>query len=298
MTLRAIRIAAPLLAATLATQAAAQDDSAQEDAAPTDAATTEPALDTVVATVNGRDIVLGHMLLVRAGLSEQYQQLPDNVLWEGILDQLVRQEVLAQSDMAEETPRVTLALENERRALVASEAVNSLSADLVSEEEIEAAYEEQFAQGAQGTEYNAAHILVETEEEAQTLVSDLEGGADFSELARERSTGPSGPNGGSLGWFAEGEMVGPFEETVAGMEAGEISDPVETQFGWHVIRLNETREKEAPALSEVRDQIAEQLQTQAVQERIVELVSQADVDKVDSEALGPAALSQFDLLEN
>ncbi|ETX15718.1 peptidyl-prolyl cis-trans isomerase [Roseivivax halodurans JCM 10272] len=300
----ALRLATPVIAALLAGPALAQDEAAEGQASTatesTEQSATEAApdasLDTVVATVNGTEITLGHMLMVRGGLPEQYRQLPENVLYEGILDQLIQQEVLAQSDMAEETERVTLALDNERRALVASEAVNAMGAELVSEEDVQAAYDAQYAEGGQGEEYNAAHILVETEEEAQEIVSELEGGADFATLAQERSTGPSGPNGGALGWFSAGQMVAPFEEAVAGLEAGEISDPVQTQFGWHVIQLNETRQKEAPALEEVRPQIEQELQTQAMQTRIQELVEAAEVQK--TEGADPAALSRTDLLEN
>lgn len=306
----ALRLAAPVIAALLAGPALAQDEAAgSQDPAATEStessestgqsasdAAPDASLDTVVATVNGTEITLGHMLMVRGGLPEQYRQLPDNVLYEGILDQLIQQEVLAQSDMAEETERVTLALENERRALVASEAANAMSAELVSEEDVQAAYDAQYAEGGQGEEYNAAHILVETEEEAQELISELEGGADFATLAQERSTGPSGPNGGALGWFSAGQMVAPFEEAVAGLEAGEISEPVQTQFGWHVIKLNEARQAEAPALEEVRPQIEQELQTQAMQTRIQELVEAAEVQK--TEDANPAALSRTDLLEN
>ncbi|MHA6347260.1 peptidylprolyl isomerase [Roseivivax sp. CAU 1761] len=253
-------------------------------------------LDQVVAEVNGTPITLGHMLMVRAGLPEQYQQLPPNVLWDGILDQLIQQEVLSQSDLGEETQRVTLALENERRALTASEAVAKLSEDMVTEEALQQAYEAQFGDAAQGTEYNAAHILVETEEEAQAIKEELEGGADFAELAAEKSTGPSGPNGGALGWFGAGQMVAPFQEAVAALEPGAISDPVETQFGWHVIKLNETREAQAPELEAVRDQLTQQLQQQGIEGRIQEMVGAAEIEK--TEGIAPEALSRIDLLEN
>ncbi len=307
-------LVAPALAALIAGPALAQDDTTGTGA-DTGAETAaeagtegsaeggsgtgdEVSLDTVVASVNGTEITLGHMLMVRGGLPEQYQQLPDTVLWDGILDQLIQQEVLSQSDAASETRRVTLALDNERRALTASEAVEALGDGLVGDDEIRAAYEEQFASETQGTEYNAAHILVETEEEAQEIVTELDGGADFAELARERSTGPSGPNGGSLGWFAAGQMVAPFEEAVAQLEPGEISEPVETQFGWHVIRLEDTRQAEAPALEEVRDQIAQQLQQQKLQEKIEEMVAAAEVDKTGAESVDPSALSRIELLED
>jgi len=146
-------------------------------------------------------------------------------------------------------------------------------------------------------EYKAAHILVETEEEAQAVVEELEGGADFAAVAKEKSTGPSGPNGGDLGWFSKGMMVAPFEEAVVGMEAGALSAPVQTQFGWHVIKLEETRVKEAPSLDEVRDELRTKVEQDAVTAHIDALVENANVDKSGVEGVDPAMLSNTDLLE-
>ncbi|SEG23499.1 peptidyl-prolyl cis-trans isomerase C [Thalassococcus halodurans] len=257
----------------------------------------EVTADTVVATVNGVEIKLGHMLMVRAGLPEQYQQMPDTVLWDGILDQLIQQEVLAQQPEAVETNRVKLALENERRALVASERLAVVSQDVVTDEAIEAKYAELFGSVEPKLEYNANHILVETEEEAAALVAELEGGADFEALAKEKSTGPSGPSGGALGWFGEGQMVAPFEQAVMELEVGAVSAPVLTQFGWHVIKLNETREKGAPALEEVREQIAGQIEQEGVQAMIKEYVDAADVTKTDTNDVDTSVLSNLELLE-
>ena len=257
----------------------------------------EVTADTVVATVNGVEIKLGHMLMVRAGLPEQYQQMPDTVLWDGILDQLIQQEVLAQQPEAVETNRVKLALENERRALVASERLAVVSQDLVTDEAIEAKYAELFGSVEPKLEYNANHILVETEEEAAALVAELEGGADFEALAKEKSTGPSGPSGGALGWFGEGQMVAPFEQAVMELEVGAVSAPVQTQFGWHVIKLNETREQGAPALEEVRDQIAGQIEQEGVQAMIKGFVDAADVTKTDTNDVDTSVLSNLELLE-
>ena len=257
----------------------------------------EVTADTVVATVNGVEIKLGHMLMVRAGLPEQYQQMPDTVLWDGILDQLIQQEVLAQQPEAVETNRVKLALENERRALVASERLAVVSQDLVTDEAIEAKYAELFGSVEPKLEYNANHILVETEEEAAALVAELEGGADFEALAKEKSTGPSGPSGGALGWFGEGQMVAPFEQAVMELEVGAVSGPVQTQFGWHVIKLNETREQGAPALEEVREQIAGQIEQEGVQAMIKEYVDAADVTKTDTNDVDTSVLSNLELLE-
>ena len=254
-------------------------------------------LDSVVATVNGQDITLGHMLAIRAQLPEQYQQLGDEVLWDGILDQIVQQTVLAQDDRAEETKRVTLSLDNERRSLMAAEVVQAIANDAVSDDAVQAAYDAEYATAELGKEFNASHILVETEEEAQALIEELNGGADFAELAKTKSTGPSGPNGGELGWFGPGMMVEPFQAAVEQMSVGEISAPVQTQFGWHVIKLNEERNKEAPQLEEVRADIELKLQQEAVQNYIDEKLGAAEVTRTDKADIDTSVLSNMQLLE-
>ncbi|KIN65695.1 PPIC-type PPIASE domain protein [Sulfitobacter noctilucae] len=275
-------LASIALAATLTLPATAQD---------------EPGIDTVVATVNGTDITLGHMIIARATLPEQYQQLPDEVLFTGILDQLVQQSALADTFDGELPDRVTLSLQNEERSLTAGEVIEQVMAADVDEAEIKAAYEETYANQEAGDEYNASHILVETEEEAAALKVQLDEGADFAELAREKSTGPSGPSGGSLGWFGPGMMVPSFEEAVAAMEAGAVSDPVQTQFGWHVIKLNETRKTEAPELDAVREELEMQLRQTRVQARIEEITAEADVDRSASEGIDPTLIKNLDWLE-
>ena len=253
--------------------------------------------DSVVATVNGTEITLGHMLMVRASLPEQYQSLPDDVLWDGILDQIVQQTVLGDQIDGDDSRRVALALENERRSLLAAEAVEGIVDEAVTDETVQAAYEAQYLQGEPGEEYNASHILVETEEEAAALVTTLREGADFAEAARENSTGPSGPNGGSLGWFGAGQMVPEFETAVMDMEVGAISDPVQTQFGWHVITLNDKRTLEAPTLDAVRAEIEAQISQEAVARRIDELTSGAEITRTAKDDVDVSVLSNIGLLQ-
>lgn len=260
------------------------------------AAQDEPGVDTVVATVNDTEITLGHMLVARATLPQQYQQLPDDVLFKGILDQLVQQTALADSFTGELPPRVTLSIENETRSLTAGEAIEGVMAENVSDEELQAAYDAQYKDAEPEQEFNASHILVETKEEADAIKSELDGGADFAEVAKEKSTGPSGPGGGSLGWFAPGMMVPAFEEAVAGMEAGSVSDPVETQFGWHVIKLNETRTAEAPALEDVRDELETQVRQTKVQTAIESITEAAEVDRSAAEGIDPTVLKNTEWL--
>ncbi|MDQ2090379.1 peptidylprolyl isomerase [Marimonas arenosa] len=276
-------LAGPILALGLSTAPIAAEDA--------------PTADSVVATVNDTEITLGHMILVRDNLPEQYKQLPDDVLFNGILEQIISQTLLQQSLDGYEPKAVRLAVENERRALLAGEAIEEMLAEVLTEDQVQMAYSEKYA-GDPGKEYRASHILVETEDEAKALIEELEGGADFAALAKEKSTGPSGPSGGDLGWFGEGRMVPEFETAVTALEVGQVSDPVNTQFGWHVILLNETRIAEAPPLESVRAAIEEELQTEMVEGHIEGLRGEAKIDQADESRFDPAILKDLTLLEN
>ena len=255
-----------------------------------------PDASTVVATVNGTDITLGHMIATKRNLPEQYQQLPDDVLFQGVLDQLIQQQLLA--DALENVPaRVDFALENERRTLMAGEVINEITSAAVTDEALQAAYDERFADATPATEYNASHLLVETEEEAVAAKTRVEDGEEFADVARDVSTGPTGPNGGNLGWFGEGQMVAPFEEAVKSMEVGGVSDPVQTQFGWHIINLNETRQSELPSLDSIRQELSGVIQEAAIQSRLAELEEATPVTRPEADAFDPSLISNLDLIE-
>jgi len=253
--------------------------------------------DKVVATVNGTDITVGHMIVARATLPQQFQELPDEVLFNGILEQLVQQTLLAQSFEGDLPNRAQLSLENETRSLTAGEALEMVFSSALNPVAVQSAYEARFEGAEAAQEYNASHILVETEEAAQAVKEEIENGADFAATARDKSTGPSGPNGGQLGWFGAGAMVPSFEEAVIALEVGEVSDPVQTQFGWHVITLNETRVQERPSLDEIRPEIEEGLRTAALEARIEELTADAEIDQSGAEGLDPSILKDLALVE-
>jgi peptidyl-prolyl cis-trans isomerase C len=253
--------------------------------------------DTVLATINGQDITLGHIIVAHSQLPEQYQALPDDVLLTGILEQLVQQEIVATAARDDLSAAMRLGLENEERAYVAALTLDEIALAEIPAEELQAAYDAEFGEMEAVTEYNASHILVATEEEAQALVEELEGGADFAELAREHSTGPSGPNGGQLGWFTAGMMVPSFEEAVFALEVGEVSPPVETRFGWHVVILNDSRDQAAPALEEVREQLEEGLRQARVDAHIESLTAAAEIDRPELD-IDPALIRNLDLLDN
>ncbi|HHL20511.1 MAG TPA: peptidylprolyl isomerase [Aliiroseovarius sp.] len=284
-------IAALLLAATPVSALWAQDTTEAAPAAETEAAPMmDVTADTVLATVNGTDITLGHVIATRGAL-------PDNILFEGILEQLVQQTLLAQA-AGEVSRRTQLEIENETRSLTASEKLQELTATAVTEEALQKLYDETYANAEAEPEYNASHILVDTKEKAQELIDQLNDGADFAELAKENSTGPSAPGGGSLGWFSKGMMVEPFETAVIALEPGQVAqEPVQTQFGWHVIKLNEVREKAAPPLSEVAEELVQKLQDDAIEAALKTLEDGANIERVDLSTIDPSVLRQDDLLQ-
>ena len=252
--------------------------------------------DTVVATVNGTEITLGHMVATRARLPEQYAQLPPEVLFEGILDQLIQQTAIV-ANAGPLSKAGELTLQNERRALIVGETLTGVATAALTEEALEEAYEAAYAGAEPEEEYNASHILVETEERAAELLAEIQGGADFADMAREHSTGPSGPNGGDLGWFGTGMMVPEFEAAVVALEPGAVSEPVQTQFGWHLVKLNETRQKDAPTLAEVRDELVEQIQSDAITAAVEAATAGADIARPDISAIDPSVLNDLGLLE-
>ncbi len=262
------------------------------------AAESEPDADTVVATVNGKEITLGHMIIAQASLPPQYTQMPADALYDAILDQLIKQEALSQAETGDLPRYVALSLENEHRSLLAGEEIRKAADAAGDEADVNAAYKEMLAGGFDGDEFNASHILVESEDEAKAIKTQLDEGADFAELAKEKSTGPSGPNGGALGWFGKGAMVPEFEAAVVSLEPGQVSDPVQTQFGWHVILLSETRKQTAPELDEIRDQIVDQLRTDAIDARIEKATRDANIERPVIEGLNPDVIRNLDLVRN
>lgn len=258
----------------------------------------EPNPSTVVARVDGEEITLGHMIVAHASLPQQYQQLPPEVLYKAILDQLIQQTALKNARNGEVPQHVQLSLDNERRSLLAAAELEDTMANAASEEDVRAEYDAKYADGFGGDEFNAAHILVETQEEAAAIKAEIDGGADFAETAKEKSTGPSGPNGGALNWFGLGAMVPEFEAAVVTLEPGQVSEPVQTQFGWHLILLNEKRKAKAPTIDEARAELEDALRQKAVEARIAELTNAATVEQVEIEGLNPEILRDLDMIRN
>jgi len=250
---------------------------------------------TVLATVNGKDITLGHVIALQNNLPEQYRQLEDGVLYNGILEQLVQQTALADEMSNNMTKSLELGLENEQSAFLASQFISQVGSADIAEDALKAAYDAQYGNVAPEQEFNASHILVEEEYTAKEIVQMLADGADFATLAKERSTGPSGPRGGELGWFGTGQMVPEFEQAVIGLEDGAVSEPVQTQFGWHVVKRNDSRNKSAPSLDEVRADLESQLKSEAVESALADVTEAADISYTEVE-IDPALIRNVELL--
>ena len=273
-------LGATAVAAMLSTGAVAQDVTA----------------DTVVATVGDTEITMGEIIVARQQLPQQYAQFPADVLFDGLIDQLIQQQLLA--DALGDTPaRIEYTLNNERRALKAADVITQIAETAITEADVQAAYDARFEDAEDIPEFNAAHLLVETEEEAVAAKARIDEGAAFADVAREVSTGPTGPNGGNLGWFGMGAMVPTFEEAVMALEVGGVTDPFETQFGWHVATLLETRMQERPTLEQLAPQIAQELQELAVTTRLEELAAAATVTEPEEGQFDPELINAVDLLD-
>ncbi|MES2333401.1 MAG: peptidylprolyl isomerase [Pseudomonadota bacterium] len=252
--------------------------------------------DTVVATVNGSKITLGQMIALRETLPQQYQQLPEDVLFKGIYEQLIQQELLAQS-VKDLSPRALATIDNDKRGLISGIAIEAIAKQAVTEEALQAAYDARFKDAKPQTEYNAAHILVATQEEADKLKAELAAGADFAELAKANSTDTgSGANGGDLGWFGLGTMVKPFEDAVVAAKVGEVTGPVKSEFGYHLILVKETRIADKPTLEQLRAELAAEIEKKAINAQLEELTKGATVTR-DGEGLDPALLKNATLID-
>ncbi|MBO6510757.1 MAG: peptidylprolyl isomerase [Roseibium sp.] len=247
--------------------------------------------DDVVAKVGDVEITEADIAFAARDLGQELQRVPPAQWRQVLLDVVVDMELMAQAarkDGLDQDPEFKKQLAHlEMRALRNAYLAQKVQGG-ITDEDLQKAYDEQFADFEGAEEINARHILVKEKAEAEAIVKELEGGADFAELAREKSTGPSGPNGGDLGFFGKGQMVKPFEDAVFALEKGEFTkEPVETQFGWHVIKLEDTRKQEKPPLEAVGDQLRQGLIRDRYEEIMAGLKNDIGVEILDQSLVAP-----------
>jgi peptidyl-prolyl cis-trans isomerase C len=259
-----------------------------------------PSRDTVLAQVGETAITLGHLLAARENLPDQFRALPPETVFDPLLEQLIEQTAVMQAVEGSLTSMEQIALDNERRAFMANIGLTRAVEAATTDENIAEAYAA-FAQEFDGRdpvqEFNASHIIVETEGEAVALRAQLDDGADFAELARAHSFDGAAANGGNLGWFGPGAMIPEFEEAVRGLEPGEFMGPLETRFGWHLVLLNETRMTTAPALEDVREMLVQNLQREAAQAELNRLRDSVTITR-NTDGIDPSILNQTDPLDD
>jgi peptidyl-prolyl cis-trans isomerase C len=254
-----------------------------------------PTKDTVIASVNGTDITLGHVVSLASRLPKQYLGIEDKDLYAGIVDQLIQQELLS-SLITEETAVIKLAQDNERRALFATVAIDRISAEALTQEAIDEQYTAIYKNAEPIPEYNASHILLETETEAEAVVKLLADNADFAETAKQKSTGPSGPKGGELGWMGLGQLVPEFETAMVALEVGQVSEPIKTDFGWHVIKLNDKRNQPVPELVTVLEEIENILTAAALDTKISQLEASGSIVRNEIQ-IDPSYVKKLEIIE-
>ena len=271
--MKTLQIILAVGALTLAVNACSQSASPGGD---------DPALGpTRAAVVNGQPIA-DSVLRVYALASERKnldELSPEDR--ERVLNELVGVALLSQQaekDGLMSSRTLAAQLELQRIQLVArTMATSYLEKNPATEAEIQKVYEENLPR-LSGQQYKARHILVETKSEAETVVAQLREGSDFVALAQERANGPTGPNGGALDWFTADSMPQPFADAVRAMAVGSYSTtPVQTEFGFHVILLEDTRKQEPPALADIRADLASAVERKRLEDYVRTLREAATV---------------------
>ena len=237
-----------------------------------------------VATVDGIAITYNDVSLVEDELMAVYGQLPEEQRFQTLVGYMVNRilasEAAKEAGLDNDADVAKIKAFMERKALQ-DVYIAKMLMERVREEDVTAYYDKEIKNGPVEEEVRARHILLDNREAADAVVADLENGADFAALAKERSKGPSGPSGGDLGYFSKQSMVPAFSDAAFKLAAGETSPPVQTQFGWHVIRVEDRRNRPVPPLDQVRDQIYQLLISEAQRDIYDEMRAKASVDLVD-----------------
>ena len=240
---------------------------------------------TVFATVNGEEITQADIDLFYQELPDQMKQIPVEQVQNQILDRLIDQQlILEQAKKAglDKRPDIERKLAYEKTKILNESYLEIVLEKEVTAERIREVYNRAIALEKKREEVKARHILVKTEAEALDIINALKRGGDFISLAKERSTGPSGKNGGDLGFFTADQMVPPFSKAAYALRKGETSDkPVQTQFGWHVIKVEDRRLAGARPFEELEPQIREQLVTKAYEKIIQQFRKTAKIEKMN-----------------
>ncbi len=250
-------------------------DAGSTEAPKADAAQAAPVKvdpDKVLATINGSKITVKDVDQIAADLDPQFARLPDDQRRLAALAAIMDIKSLAtkaEAEKMDQTPDFKARLEFLKERALHNDYFKSQVVDKITDADIRARYDKEIAAMPPQNEVRARHILVKTKEEAEAIIKDLDGGASFEDVAKAKSTDGSAAQGGDLGYFGPGQMVPEFEKAANELEIGKYTKvPVQTQFGFHVIKLEDKRVQQPPAFDQVKDQVKSIL----IRERYLELV--------------------------
>jgi peptidyl-prolyl cis-trans isomerase C len=246
----------------------------------------------VLARVGGTEIRQSDIALAEADIGGGLQPSPPEVRQEALLTYLIDVTLIAQA--AEEqkladAPGFDRRLAYARQKVLMEALLDKASKDASNEAAMKKVYDESVAQNKPVEEVSARHILVETEDKAKEVLAKLKAGTDFAELAKAESKDPGAADGGSLGYFTQDQMVPEFASVAFKLEKGALSDPVKTQFGWHIINIEDKRNKPVPSYDQVKDQIQTFVVRRAQAELVGKLRESGKVERISQKPETPAA---------
>ena len=245
--------------------------------------------------VNGKIVKFGSAIIAFSKIRQSNRNFDQKTVFSQIVQQLVNEELLSQN-IEKENQLTLLALEHEKRSAMAAQMVSKILKNFPNDELLNSAYDNLTEQYKNALEYNASHILVKEEEQAKTILADLKRGKAFEEMAKEHSIGPTGKSGGKLDWFDLNSMVPEFSTALMVLSDGDVSQPVKTKFGWHLIKLNETREKKIPDLKDVKTQLMQNLRQKKINDYLNSLTENSKIEFL-GEDINPNEIANIKLLE-
>ncbi len=251
--------------------------------------------DKVVATVNGVPIRASEVEFAAEDLLAQIANIKPDQRYRFLVSYLIERQLLAQ---AAEKAKISSTEEYKKRAgfyrakALRDAYFKTKIEPLVTDKEAKARYEKETANIKPQDEVRARHILVKTEDEAKAVAAELKGGAKFEEVAKAKSAGPSAPRGGDLGYFTKDKMVPEFAKVAFNMKKGQVSAPVKTEFGWHIIKVEDRRKQTLQSFDAIKTRIRNVLLRQKVAELALTLRKKAKIEYVDPDAKPPAPAAQ------
>jgi peptidyl-prolyl cis-trans isomerase C len=280
----AAAIAAPLAAQQPATPPQAAQPAAPKPPAKPPAQAAQPLKDPIVATVNGQPVRLSELEVAQQALPQQYRNMPLQAVFPALLDRIIDSKLVVQE--GKKTKVNDDPAFKKRMAFVEDQVLQDFwiqreVARKVTPEKLQQRYEERLKSMPSEEEAHARHILVSTEDEAKAIIADLKKGTAFDKLAKEKSTDKaSGAEGGDLGWFKKSDMVKEFADAAFALKKGELTEtPVKSQFGYHIIKLEDRRKAPPPAFEELSDQLREEMAREVVTAQLDQLRSGAKIEK-------------------